>query len=281
MLGISPGSMTNYVHGRIPEAEILLNISRLCNRSMEWFLTGQDAVRYEIINPDLGVRIRDAMVWNGMTIQELAEALGVTEEEADRIGKGFLADPGILANLCRVLNVTSDWLLSGEGDGPLCRGKFISAHDRFFSALAKLVAHITLIDREDLRQALAGNAPVEILLPQNSLSDDFLANLQVLLRSPAWTRRLQRGGAGKAWPASPEERDASGAGARPAYCYDSEQKAPAAAEKYPSKNGDIPLRRIPPCRRKRRDRSITFPMALPPALIAPRQRAAMPPINWL
>ncbi len=235
MLGISPGSMTNYVHGRIPEAEILLNISRLCNKPMEWFLTGQDAVRYEKINPDLGVRICDAIVWNGMTIKELAESLVVTEEEVDRIGQGFLADPGVLADLCRILNVTSDWLLNGEGDGPPCQGEFISAQNSFFSALAKFIAHITLIDREDLRQALAGNAPAEILLPQNGLRDELLASLQVLLRSPAWTRRLQ-GGHAQAWPVSPEERDgASGADAHPAFRYDSEQNTSAATEKYPFK----------------------------------------------
>jgi transcriptional regulator with XRE-family HTH domain len=188
--------MTNYVHGRIPEAEILLKISRLCNRPMEWFLTEQDVVQYEKGNSELSARIRDAMAWNGMTIKELAEALGATEDEVDRISDGFLADPGIVADLCRILDVTSDWLFNGKGDGPPYWGEFINTQYSFFSALAKFVSHITLIDRQDLQQVLAGNAPAEILVLQNGLKDEILASLQVLLRSPAWIRRLHRSRAG-------------------------------------------------------------------------------------
>ena len=250
MLGISPGSMTNYVHGRIPEAEILLNISRLCNKPMEWFLTGQDVVRYEKINSELGVRIRDAMVWNGMTIEEFAESLGVTEEEIDRICKGFLADPGVLADLCRILNVTADWLLSGEGEGPPYRGEFLSAHDSFFSALATLIANVTLIDREEIRQALAGNALAEIIQPQSGLEDEFLASLQVLLRSPAWTRRLQHGRSGKAWPVTEYAPPA------PIHFLLSvtiqSRRCPLEPKNIPQGMGTSLFEECPPCRRKRR-----------------------------
>lgn len=38
---VSKTAMNNYANGRIPEATILLRISKICNTSMEWLLTGE------------------------------------------------------------------------------------------------------------------------------------------------------------------------------------------------------------------------------------------------
>ncbi|KYG91232.1 hypothetical protein A0U40_15995 [[Bacillus] sp. KCTC 13219] len=41
-LGLSKNAITNYVAGRIPDAQILYKLARLCSVSMEWLLTGDD-----------------------------------------------------------------------------------------------------------------------------------------------------------------------------------------------------------------------------------------------
>ena len=172
-LGISPGSMTNYVHGRVPEAEILLSISRLCNKSMEWFLSEQEfipkTVQYEKDNQEIRTRIRDAMAWNGMTAEDLADAMEITGEEAHSISEGLLANPGLAVDLCRILDVTSDWLFNGRGEGPPYWGEFINIQYGFFSALAKFISHIILIDKQDIQQVVAGKIPAESLIPQNGV----------------------------------------------------------------------------------------------------------------
>jgi len=46
-LELSKNAITNYVAGRIPEAAILNKLSKLCNVSMEWLLTGEEPIQEE------------------------------------------------------------------------------------------------------------------------------------------------------------------------------------------------------------------------------------------
>ena len=41
-LELSKNAITNYVAGRIPDAQILYKLAQLCSVSMEWLLTGED-----------------------------------------------------------------------------------------------------------------------------------------------------------------------------------------------------------------------------------------------
>ncbi len=45
-LNLSKNSITNYVNGRIPKAEILQDLANICNVSMEWLLTGEETGIY-------------------------------------------------------------------------------------------------------------------------------------------------------------------------------------------------------------------------------------------
>lgn len=47
LIGVSPETVRQYKLGQIPVADVLLNISKVTNKSMEWLLTGQEKP-YEI-----------------------------------------------------------------------------------------------------------------------------------------------------------------------------------------------------------------------------------------
>jgi len=51
-IGVSPWMISKYLAGTLPNSQILLRISRITGRSMEWFLTGEEA-KYETSDPDL------------------------------------------------------------------------------------------------------------------------------------------------------------------------------------------------------------------------------------
>ena len=42
-LGLSLSAVYNYLNGRVPATEVLYRIARYTGRSMEWFLTGDEA----------------------------------------------------------------------------------------------------------------------------------------------------------------------------------------------------------------------------------------------
>lgn len=42
-LGLSPNAITNYIKGRIPKAQILYQLSLICDVSMEYLLTGKNS----------------------------------------------------------------------------------------------------------------------------------------------------------------------------------------------------------------------------------------------
>ncbi len=52
-LQLSKNAITNYVAGRIPDAQILYKLAKLCSVSMEWLLTGEEYIpKQESLNPD-------------------------------------------------------------------------------------------------------------------------------------------------------------------------------------------------------------------------------------
>jgi len=54
-LGISKHTLTKYLGGRIPETTILYALSKFFNKSMEWFLTGEDNI-YSTIEPSKDIQ---------------------------------------------------------------------------------------------------------------------------------------------------------------------------------------------------------------------------------
>ncbi|MBD3225495.1 MAG: helix-turn-helix domain-containing protein [Caldithrix sp.] len=46
VLSVSQPAVSQYLNGRVPPAEVLLDIARLGNVSMEWLLTGRDKDAY-------------------------------------------------------------------------------------------------------------------------------------------------------------------------------------------------------------------------------------------
>lgn len=53
-LNLSKNAILNYTKGRIPEAKILLELSKICNVSMEYLLTGKEYYD-ELTNEELNI----------------------------------------------------------------------------------------------------------------------------------------------------------------------------------------------------------------------------------
>jgi len=49
LLGISKFSLTKYLGGRVPEPTILYSIAKFFNKSIEWFLTGEESENRTIV----------------------------------------------------------------------------------------------------------------------------------------------------------------------------------------------------------------------------------------
>lgn len=83
----------------------------------------------------LGTRITDLLNKKGMSQRELAERAGVTEVSMSRYINGNRIPKAMqLANIARVLGVTSEYLLGKEADD------FASAYDKDFYETTKLIA---------------------------------------------------------------------------------------------------------------------------------------------
>lgn len=83
--GLAPANISRYLKGRIPAAEELLKISRACGVTMEWLLTGEDAVT-ERRAPAL---MEDAVPYRTETSEQIKKALASTGEELEKLAKLF------------------------------------------------------------------------------------------------------------------------------------------------------------------------------------------------
>lgn len=65
-------------------------------------------------------RLRIARETRGLSRHKLSLAAGLAQALAGAIERGDITDPGgsTIAALARVLGVSTDWLLTGEGHGP-------------------------------------------------------------------------------------------------------------------------------------------------------------------
>ncbi|MDI6711492.1 MAG: helix-turn-helix domain-containing protein [Bacillota bacterium] len=192
-LGISENALSNYVRGRIPEAEILMGIAQLCDVTVEWLLTGRDPpTKGARVDPALGLRIKDALAWAGLTTLDLEERLNVEESVVDDLIEGRVLDPRIIAKIADLTGVSTRWLLDGSGHGPPSHLDLEKRLEQLFDQLIRLICQVVLSQRHDIEAVVRGTKPPSALVPPNGYRYDMLANLQLLLQSPAWKQKASR-----------------------------------------------------------------------------------------
>lgn len=122
MLGLNKDSLTNYVKGRLPKAEILRELARVCSVSVDWLLTGNGPGPGEKQetekDPGFAARLNEAMIAVGLTPQQAAAQLNLPRDALERYLTGELPGPRELLALARLTGVSMEWLIAGEGVGP-------------------------------------------------------------------------------------------------------------------------------------------------------------------
>lgn len=68
------------------------------------------------INPEFSARLREAIKRKQMTQRDLARAVNVREVSISKYVNGGVPEWDILSKIALSLNVSIDWLLTGEGD---------------------------------------------------------------------------------------------------------------------------------------------------------------------
>lgn len=141
ILRIHQETITNYVKGTIPRADILLKIAEILNVSPAWLLNGKErATEVTHRDPDFGARLAEALAARGITVEQAASALEVRQEKVEGILAGEIPNAKTLLKLARLAGVSMEWLLSGEGAGPpqTAKDPFLTAVDNFTKAMLEL-----------------------------------------------------------------------------------------------------------------------------------------------
>ncbi len=67
------------------------------------------------LNPEFGIRLKEALKRVGMTQKELSEQIGIRQVSVTKYTKrGGVPEWHILVKIARLLNISCDWLLTGE-----------------------------------------------------------------------------------------------------------------------------------------------------------------------
>lgn len=118
---ISCQSIQNIDGGKTKHSSFLPDIAKGLNIRYEWLFSGDGCmsdgnVAYKT-PPTLGARIRLARQIRGLTIEYVASQLAITKQRLSYIERrGRSNSINRIKNLATILNVSFDWLLSGEGD---------------------------------------------------------------------------------------------------------------------------------------------------------------------
>lgn len=112
-------SISNYVKGRIPRANILYRIVEVISSphatgsTMVWLLTG-DGRDPPPHDPLFARRLSQALQQNNLTVQALGRDIQLPPTDIIRIADGHVPDAFTLLRVADRLGVSTRWLLTGE-----------------------------------------------------------------------------------------------------------------------------------------------------------------------
>lgn len=88
-LQLSKNAITNYVAGRIPDAQILHKLAKLCSVSMEWLLTGHDHTEIQAADSqELTSDEKELLqLFRQLSFRDQMKALGYMELATEQCGK--------------------------------------------------------------------------------------------------------------------------------------------------------------------------------------------------
>lgn len=85
-LELSKNAITNYVAGRIPDAQILYKLAQLCSVSMEWLLTGEDHPSHSIEKAN-SYEMELLQLFRRLSQEDQLRTLGYIESSIDKQDK--------------------------------------------------------------------------------------------------------------------------------------------------------------------------------------------------
>lgn len=116
--GLNKDSISNYVKGRIPRANILYRIvrelvpQREAGAAMVWLLTGK-GWEPQLRDPLFAQRLSQALRENNLTIRDLAHDVQLSTRDVARILEGHVPDAFTLLRIADRTGVSMRWLLIG------------------------------------------------------------------------------------------------------------------------------------------------------------------------